>query len=86
MIWSKINVYRRGQSIKIDGMETINENKFTFRGVIYVAEENWNDKSSGCDGCAFEYNTDCAWNAANGIPPCKSTYRKDGRSVIFIKA
>lgn len=63
----------------------INENKFTLKGVTYIAEENWNDTRSGCDGCAFEYNTDCAWNDTNGIPPCNSAYRKDGRSVIFVK-
>lgn len=63
-----------------------NENRFVFEGVTYVAEENWNDTSSGCDGCAFEYDHRCGFLQDNGIPPCKSTYRIDGRSVIFIKA
>lgn len=64
-----------------------NENRFVFEGVTYVAEENWNDTSSGCDGCAFEYNygQTCSWSPTNGIPPCKSTNRKDGRSVIFVR-
>lgn len=64
-----------------------NENRFVFEGVTYVAEENWNDTSSGCDGCAFEYNYEktCAWRPGNGIPWCKSTDRKDGRSVIFVR-
>lgn len=53
-----------------------NENKFELNGETYVAKPY-----GGCNGCAFKYEYNFC-----GVVACRQFSRKDGISVIFVKA
>lgn len=60
----------------------MNENKFEFDGKIYVSVE---DEKGVCIGCSFDMGHECGLDDEDGIPSCTSSFRTDGREVIFVE-
>ena len=59
----------------------MDENKFEFRGVTYVAQDAGLD--TGCGQCEFHAKVPAC--GASNRPPCSANFREDGRNIVWKK-